>query len=90
MSKGNEVVSITSEVSNVLNDHIIFNRKPVNKDEKTLFLNKFGRRIGEHFIRNHLKECAIEAGLQRNIYPHMLRASYITHILNNGINPLTV
>ncbi len=43
-----------------------------------------------HFVRNHLKECVIEAGITKNVYPHMIRASCITHLLNKGINPLTV
>jgi integrase len=54
------------------------------------YLNKYEKRIGEHFIRNNLKECAIKAGITKRVYPHMLRASCITHLLNNGINPLIV
>ena len=56
----------------------------------TLFLNKYGKRIGEHFVRNHFKECAREAGILSRAYPHILRASCITHLLNKGVNPLTV
>jgi len=55
-----------------------------------LFLNKYGSRIGEHFVRGHLKECAVEGGISRRVYPHLLRASCITHLLNKGVNPLTV
>ena len=65
-------------------------RKPTNDQEKTLFLNDRGVRIGEHFIRNHLKECTIDSGIKKRVYPHMLRAACITHLLNQGINPLTV
>ena len=86
---GDRLVSMTSKVANILQEYIMYERKSKD-DKKALFLNRFGRRIGEHFIRNHLKKCASEAGIQKNVYPHMLRASCITHLLNKGINPLTV
>lgn len=64
--------------------------KLTSNARKALSLNSFGKRIGEHFIRSHLKECASEAGIQKNVYPHMFRASCITHLLNKDINLLTV
>jgi len=33
---------------------------------------------------------ALLKSIQRRAYPHMLRATCITHLLNEGINPLTV
>lgn len=58
--------------------------------EKALFVNKHGIRIGEHFIRDSLKRYAKAVGITQRVYPHMLRASCITHLLNKGINPLIV
>lgn len=87
---GDRIVSMTTKVANTLQDYIMYERQPKQTDEKALFVNKFGKRIGEHFIRNHLKECASEAQIQRNVYHHMLRASCMTHLLNKGINPLTL
>ena len=84
------VVTMTSRVVQAIKDYILYERKPLDKNEKALFLNHFGKRIGEHFVRNHLKECAIECGIRKRVYPHMLRATCITHLLNKGINPLTV
>lgn len=55
-----------------------------------MFLNGFGDRIGEHFVRNHLKRCAVEAGIHRRVYTHMLRVSGITHLFNEGINPNSI
>jgi len=46
--------------------------------------------FGEHFVRGHLKECAVEGGISRRVYPHLLRASCITHLLNERVNPYTV
>ncbi|MBU0497851.1 MAG: tyrosine-type recombinase/integrase [Candidatus Thermoplasmatota archaeon] len=87
---GDRIVSMTTKVVSALQEYIMYERRPKQTDEKALFVNKFGKRIGEHFIRNHLKDCASEAQISRNVYPHILRASCITHLLNKGINPLTV
>lgn len=87
---GDKLVTMTSRVAESIRDYLLYERDPANIDEKALFLNKYGKRIGESFVRNHLKECAIEAGITKRVYPHMLRASCITHLLNQGVNPLTV
>lgn len=87
---GDRMVSMTTKVASSLQDYLMYERRPKQPDDRALFVNRFGRRIGEHFIRSHLKECAIEAQIRRNVYPHMLRASCITHLLNKGINPVTV
>jgi len=87
---GNSIVSMTSRVSKAIEEYILYERKSIKTSEKALFLNKYEKRIGEHFIRNNLKECTIKAGITKRVYPHMLRASCITHLLNNGINPLIV
>ena len=87
---GNNIVAITSRVSDTIREYLSEERKPRKITEKALFVNSHGIRIGEHFIRNNLKECTIKAGINKRVYPHMLRASCITHLLNNGINPLIV
>ena len=81
---------MNSRVVESIQHYILYKRQPAFQEEKALFLNKYGKRIGEHFVRDNLKRCAIEAGITRRVYPHMLRASSITHMLNKGINPLTV
>ncbi len=87
---GDKIVSMTSRVTKSIREYILYERKPKHNDEKALFLSRFGRRIGEHFIRNNLKRIAVEAGITKRVYPHMLRASCITHLLNKGVNPGTV
>ena len=87
---GDKIITMTSRLSQAIKDYILHERKTRNKDEKALFLNSYGHRIGEHFVRSHLKECAVGSGIKRRVYPHMLRATCITHLLNEGINPLTV
>ena len=87
---GDEIVSMTTRVAEALQSYIKNERKTENNHENALFLNKYGNRIGEHFVRNHFKKCAREAEISSRVYPHILRASCITHLLNKGVNPLTV
>jgi site-specific recombinase XerD len=81
---------MTTSLAGILQDYIDTGRTRAQPDEQALFLTKKGKRIGEHFIRNHLKKCAREAGITARVYPHVLRASCITHLLNQGVNPFTV
>ena len=87
---GDQIVTMTTRVAESIKDYILYERNPRNKNEKALFLNKYGTGIGEHFVRGHLKECAVEADIKSRVYPHLLRASCITHLLNEGANPYTV
>jgi integrase/recombinase XerD len=88
---GNAVVSMTNAVGQALQDYILNERRPRFDNEQAVFLSKKGERIGEWVVRGYLKECGREAGVKTpRMYPHMLRASCITHLLNKGVNPLTV
>jgi site-specific recombinase XerD len=87
---GDGVVSMTTSLAAILRDYINTGRTRAQPDEQALFLTRSGKRIGEHFVRNHLKKCAKEARINARVYPHVLRASCITHLLNQGVNPFTV
>lgn len=49
-----------------------------------LFLNFHGRGFSRQGIWKNLKKLVQEAGIKRNVSPHMLRHSFATHILENG------
>jgi site-specific recombinase XerD len=87
---GNNIVTMTTRVADAIKDYILYERQPINDNEQALFISKRGKRIGEHFVRNHVKECAAEAGITTRVYPHLFKASSITHLLNEGINPKSV
>ena len=46
-------------------------------------------RISPERIREVIKDIAKRAGIEANVYPHILRHTYATHLLNNGA-PLEV
>jgi integrase/recombinase XerD len=49
-----------------------------------VFLNRLGGKLTTVQIWNVVKEAAKRAGLQRRIYPHLLRHSFATHLLGRG------
>lgn len=49
-----------------------------------LFLSKSGKKITRSLVWQLIKKLAIEAGIQKNIFPHTLRHSFASHLLKNG------
>lgn len=49
-----------------------------------LFLSVRGHRLTPDRIWQLVKEAAQQAGLPTNVYPHLLRHSFATHLLENG------
>ena len=49
-----------------------------------LFLSVRGKPLNREWIWAIVKEAAVQAGINRDIYPHMLRHSFASHLLANG------
>jgi len=49
-----------------------------------IFLSKWGKKLTTTRVWQIVKERAKMAGLDSNIYPHLLRHSFATHLLGNG------
>lgn len=52
--------------------------------EDFLFLNRRGRSLSRVWIFKIIKEVAVQAGIQKNIFPHSLRHSFATHLVERG------
>jgi integrase/recombinase XerD len=49
-----------------------------------IFVSERGTKLTTARIWQIVKEKARHAGLEKNIYPHLLRHSFATHLLSNG------
>jgi len=54
------------------------------KTGNEVFLSRHGKKLTTQRIWQILKEIAATAGFEINVYPHLLRHSFATHLLANG------
>ena len=54
------------------------------KPTQKVFVNRLGRPLTRQRINQILTTCAQKAGLEDNLYPHLLRHSFATHLLQGG------
>ena len=54
------------------------------EDENAVFVSQRGCRVSNSCIQKRLKKMALTQGLNTNVYPHMLRHSFASHILESS------
>ncbi len=54
------------------------------KQTSALFLNRYGERLRERRVQKLLEKYASLAGIDKRVYPHMLRHTFATHLLDGG------
>jgi site-specific recombinase XerD len=52
--------------------------------ETALFLNRSGGRLTARSVQSLVKRHALAAGLSQDVWPHLLRHSFATHLLDGG------
>jgi tyrosine recombinase XerC len=56
----------------------------VKPGEPALFVNRDGRRLSGRSVQQIVRRHALRAGLDARVYPHLLRHSFATHLLDGG------
>ncbi len=54
------------------------------ESENAVFVSQRGQRISAASVQQRLKKWALEKGLDRNVYPHLMRHSFASHILESS------
>jgi integrase/recombinase XerD len=82
------IVPISKKTAEVLRVYIeirnnYFDKKQI-QPSSYLFLNRNGKRISRISIWKDIKKISRLVGIDKNIYPHIFRHSFATHLLQNG------
>jgi len=86
--KGNKtrVVRVGSQARQAIADYLA-NERPQLVTKRTsshVFLSVRGTALSPDRVRQIVKERAQRAGIDQNVYPHLLRHSFATHLLEGG------
>jgi integrase/recombinase XerD len=86
--KGNKtrLVPVGRKASEALAAYLAMERPKLVKRRSgsEIFLSERGTKLSTTRIWQIVKEIAKRSGLEQNIYPHLLRHSFATHLLGNG------
>jgi integrase/recombinase XerC len=67
-----------------INKWLGYRRSMPGSDERAVFLSSRGKRIAPRTVQMRLKKLAESQGLDRDCYPHMLRHSFASHLLESS------
>ena len=77
-------VPFGSKAKQAIENWLISRKLQANENEQALFVSLRGSRLSNSSIQKRLKKLALTQGLNTNVYPHMLRHSFASHILESS------
>jgi len=83
MGKGGKrrIIYFSEPCKELLQEYLEYRK---DDDEALFVTERAPHRLSIDMMRYILKRIAKRAGMTKNVYPHKLRHSYATHLLNNG------
>jgi integrase/recombinase XerD len=88
--KGNKtrIVPVGDRALEAIDDYLVNERPNLISPKKPLpseiFLSIRGGALSPDRVRQIVKQRAAQAGIEQNVYPHLLRHSFATHLLEGG------
>src|SRR4030065_488174 len=86
--KGNKerIVPIGKKSIRFLEKYLKHSRSEIKKEYRTdyVFINRSGKKMTRQGFWKILKKYAARVGLKKNLYPHIFRHSFATHMLQRG------
>jgi integrase/recombinase XerC len=84
--KGNKqrVLPFGRQAGEALNSWLEQRKRHGKNDQQALFISQRGTRLSNSSVQKRLKTSAVQSGLQTTVYPHKLRHSFASHILESS------
>jgi len=84
--KGNKdrIVPVGRHALKALRQWAITRGDLADADEKALFVSNRGSRISTRSVQSRVKHWAKQQGIDTNVYPHLFRHSFATHMLESS------
>ncbi len=84
--KGNKdrIIPVGRQALKALRQWAITRPDLANAGEKALFVSNRGSRISTRSVQSRVKHWAKQQGIDANVYPHLFRHSFATHVLESS------